>query len=54
VSGDGLGYSLAQMSASQPGLILPGSTVHASFLMRDRANPDGFATSQGIWFQVRP
>jgi Tol biopolymer transport system component len=50
----GLGYTLAEMIASQPGVILPGSTVHASFLLRDRANPDGFATSNGIWFQVCP
>ena len=49
-----LGYTLAEMIASHPGVILPGSTVHASFLLRDRANPDGFATSNGIWFQVCP
>jgi len=49
-----LGYTLAEMIASQPGVILPGSTVHASYLLRDRANPDGFATSNGIWFQVCP
>jgi hypothetical protein len=33
-------------------VILPNSTVPASFLLR--ANPDGFATSNGIWFQVCP
>jgi hypothetical protein len=31
-----------------------GTVVHASFWFRDVGTPDGFGTSDGIWFQACP
>jgi hypothetical protein len=49
-----LAYTLDELIAAHPGVVVPGATVHAAFLFRDPASPDGFSSSNGLWFQVCP
>jgi Tol biopolymer transport system component len=49
-----LAFTLADLVDAGPIALPPGATVHTQVWLRDQANPDGFATSNGVWFQVLP
>jgi hypothetical protein len=49
-----LSYGLDEWTTIQPALFEAGTVVHASFWFRDVGTPDGFGTSDGVWFQVCP
>lgn len=49
-----LEFGLDEWLAVQPNLLGPGAVVHANFWFRDTSSPDGFGTSDGVWFQVCP
>jgi len=46
--------TLADLLAPHPNAIQAGTTVHTALWFRDPASPDGFALSNGAWFQVVP
>jgi Tol biopolymer transport system component len=47
-------YTLAELAAAHPSIVLAGVSLHTQIWLRDPANPDGFATSSGVWFQILP
>ena len=49
-----LGFDLSDLVSSMPGQIQVGITVHFGVWFRDLANPDTFALSNAIWFQICP
>jgi Tol biopolymer transport system component len=50
----GVLHTLADLAAAHPTVVLPGATLHAQLWLRDTGNPDGFALSSGVWFQILP
>ncbi len=49
-----LNFTLAELLASHPGVVSAGSTVHAGMWFRDPPNPDTFALTNGLTFDVCP